>query len=165
MRINVRLNKESTASIVADESRYKWGYASFHRGERVAHKMTAQDVADLQRRINCLVLGWTEAADRIVTAFNDRGLFVVDILTPGNPVPVESLLEKKVVASNPFPPHSFAAKEWERGFNAAFTNNAARLRVLKRKAQHASRRPSHTGVPHPGKGKRPYGPRKSKPTT
>lgn len=143
---------------------FQRGYSAFFKGERVSYVPTHKEADALDRRANLLSAGLNRAADKIADSFTEQGVFVVDIHDTAGTYE-ETILEKTGVASNPYPLKTFAAKEWERGFNAAYFKNISYHATKKGKPKNATSRDARNPkTANRGPGKRPhYAPARGKP--
>jgi hypothetical protein len=105
------------------------GYRAFIEGERVQVTFSPSQKLDVERRLKALRKGNSKLAHNVAYKLSEQGLYLIDIhRTEADALPEETIGEKVTIASNPYDAGSYASKEWERGFNAAYFRNLERLK-------------------------------------
>lgn len=102
---------------------YKSGYGAFFNGQRGPKQLTTAERRDVNRRLYLLVRT-PKSAERIEQKFREQGIRLVDFTDDNGQLNTRA--EITVMATCPYKAHTYAAKEWQRGYNAAYYQNLER---------------------------------------
>lgn len=112
------MNTEQSTPDIVNLAAFKGGYAAFFKGSRKPYALSPKQQAEVAK----LKSGKRTAA--LVKWYEERGIILT--LTTAQPL---YKAEQVTLAECPYKPHTYAAKEWQRGFNAAYFNNIERNRT------------------------------------
>jgi len=128
------MTTEQTHPDIVNLAAFKGGYAAFFKGSRKPYALSPKQ----QEEITKLKSGKRIAA--LVKWYEERGVILT--LTTAQPL---YKAEQVTLAECPYKPHTYAAKEWQRGFNAAYFNNLERKPTY---ASHSRTHANHGARPH-----------------
>lgn len=112
---------------------FEKGKRDFNLGQLVPMVPTYTQASEIKKRAKAILKGNAYLADKIKTHLFIQGVHVSDVYFGGGTIPLTSVAERAVIASNPYKDGSLLNKEWERGFNVAYFANLRRIKMLERK--------------------------------